>query len=991
VLVAFFLFATGAAAQQREVTGRVTTADGATAIPGATVTIAGTGVGALTDASGNFRITVPPGPVVLQVRSIGYSSRDVTVPANQNTVAIQLEVDVLRLDELVVTGRATAISRRNLANAVSKVSAEQVERVPAESIEKALQGKVAGAIIETNSGAPGGGVQVRLRGVTTINGDADPLYVVDGIVLSNAAIPSNQNAVTESSGGSNPSLDQDAVVNRIVDLNPNDIESIEILKGPSAAAIYGAKAANGVIIITTKRGRPGEARFNLTQRFGVFDLSNKLGFRTFETADEAAAAFGNSARQFFDSSGRPLGVFDHEEELAGRNPLSHETTFSVSGGTEATRYFASGLWKSDGGIIDNTGFDKHGVRLNLDQRLGDRVDITLNSNVLHTLARRGLTNNDNSGTSFYMVFPFTPNFVDLRAEPSGSYPDNPFERSNPLQTAALMQNDEDVWRLISSANLNFQALRSGAHSLQLQVVGGIDYFAQDNELVFPPELQFEPNDDGLPGTSLLSKSDDLKLNLSANLVYSFAPTDATWQSTTSGGVAFDDDDLNITRIVSRNLIAGKTNVDAGTEITVREIRQRVKDFGVFLQEDLLMLNGRLLLSAGVRADRSSANGEVDQYFFYPKAAGSYRFTEVGSGIDELKLRAAYGQSGNRPLFGQKFTPLTGNRNIQGLPGLSVVGTTGDPQLEPERQSEIEGGFDAILFGARANLSVTGFQKNITQLLLQRELAPSSGFVLETFNGGEMRVRGIEVQLDANPIRRDRFNWFTTATFYRDKSKVVALPVPTFRTGGFGTALGAYEIAEGNSATQIVANVAEGDSTVVRPVGDANPDFRVGFSNELTIGPVNLFGLFEWSQGGTIINLTKLLFDFGQNTADYDTDPQYVGNIGPLVIDDTLTLGERRVTGFGVETRPYIESATFLKLRELTLAYAVPENVVRSLFAGSVTSARLALSGRNLLTWTDYTGLDPEVSNFGNQPIARNIDVAPFPPSRSFWLSIDVAF
>jgi TonB-linked SusC/RagA family outer membrane protein len=983
--------ATGAAAQQREVTGRVTTGDGATAIPGATVTIAGTGVGALTDASGNFRINVPQGPVVLQVRSIGYSSRDVTVPANQNTVAIQLEVDVLRLDELVVTGRATAISRRNLANAVAKVSAEEVERVPAESIEKALQGKVAGAIIETNSGAPGGGVQVRLRGVTTINGDADPLYVVDGIVLSNAAIPSNQNAITESASGSNPSLDQDAVVNRIVDLNPNDIESIEILKGPSAAAIYGSKAANGVIIITTKRGRPGDARFNLTQRFGVFDLSNKLGFRTFETADEAAAAFGNSARQFFDSSGRPLGVFDHEEELAGRNPLSHETTFSVSGGTEATRYFASGLWKSDEGIIDNTGFDKHGIRLNLDQRLGERVDVTLNTNVLHTLAQRGLTNNDNSGTSFYMVFPFTPNFVDLREGAGGSYPDNPFERSNPLQTAALMQNDEDVWRLISSANVNFQALRSGAHGLQLQVVGGIDYFAQDNELVFPPELQFEPNDDGLPGTSLLSKSDDLKLNLSANLVYSFAPADATWQSTTSGGVAFDDDDLNITRIVSRNLIAGKTNVDAGTEITVKEIRERVKDLGAFLQEDLLMLNGRLLLSAGVRADRSSANGDVNKYYYYPKAAGSYRFTELGSGIDELKLRAAYGQSGNRPLFGDKFTPLTGNRNIQGLPGLSVVGTTGDPELKPERQSEIEGGFDAILFGARANLQVTAFQKNITDLLLQRELAPSSGFTLETFNGGEMRVRGIEVALDANPIRTESFNWFTAATFYRDKSKVVALPVPAFRTGGFGTSLGAYEIAEGNSATQIVANVAEGDSTVVRPVGDANPDFRVGLSNELTLGPLNLFGLFEWSQGGTIVNLTRLLFDFGQNTEDYDTDPQFVGNIGPLEINDTLTLGERRVSGFGVETRPYIESATYLKLRELTLAYAVPENVVRSLFGGSVTSARLALSGRNLLTWTDYTGLDPEVSNFSNQPIARNIDVAPFPPSRSFWLSIDVAF
>jgi TonB-linked SusC/RagA family outer membrane protein len=990
-LVSLLCFLTPADAQQREITGRVTAADTRAPIAGATVTVAGTRAGALTDANGTFRIEVPSGDVILQVRSVGYETRDVTVPAGQNSASIELAVDVLRLDELVVTGRATSVSRRNLANAVATVSAEEVERVPAESIEKTLQGKIAGAIIDTNSGAPGGGVQVRLRGVTTINAGSDPLYVVDGVVISNAAIPSNANAVTGAAGGSNPSLDQDAVVNRAVDLNPNDIETIEVLKGPSAAAIYGAKAANGVILITTKRGRPGAARFNLTQRFGYFDLSNKLGFRRFETVDEAVSAFGEGAREFFGANGRPRGTFDHEELLAGRNDLSTETTFSVSGGTEATRYFASGLWKQDEGIIANTGFDKQGVRLNLDQRLGERVDLSLNTNFLHTLARRGLTNNDNSGTSFYMVFPFTPNFVDLRERGDGSFPDNPFERSNPLQTAALMQNDEDVYRVISAANLTFDVLRRSNHSLQITATGGVDYFAQDNELIFPPELQFEPNDDGLPGTSLLSQSDNLKLNLSANLIFNYAPALSNWQSTTSTGIQFDDDDLNVARVVSRNLTAGKTNIDAGTEINVLEFRERVKDMGVYLQEELLMLDERLLLSAGVRADRSSANGDSDKMFLYPKAAASYRFTELGNTLNEIKVRAAYGQSGNRPLFGDKFTPLTGNRNIEGLPGIAVVGELGDLDLEPERQREIEGGFDAVLFGARANLTVTGFQKNITNLLLQRELAPSSGFTLQTFNGGELRVRGLEVGLDANPIRTDRLNWFTNATFYFDRSDVVQLPVPSFRTGGFGTALGAYEIAEGESVTQIVAQVAEGDSTVVRKVGDANPDFRVGLSNELTLGRFTLFGLGEWSQGGTVVNLTKLLFDFGQNTHDYDTDPQYVDHIGPIEVDDTLTLGERRVRGFGVETRPYIEDATYFKLRELTLSYAVPETVVGAAFGGAIRSARLSLSGRNLLTFTDYSGLDPEVSNFGNQAIARNIDVAPFPPSRSFWLSFDVTF
>ncbi len=573
-------------AQTRTVTGRVLSAETNAPVPGVIVTVAGTSAGAVSDAAGAFSLQGPAGAFVVEARSIGYRTTAVQVAAGTNQVTILLPVDVLGLDELVVTGRATSIARRNLANAVATVGAAEMDRVPAETIEKALQGKVAGAVIETNSGAPGGGVQVRLRGVTTINGTSDPLYVIDGVVASNIAIPSNANAITKAAGGSNPSLDQDAVVNRIVDINPADIESIEILKGPSAAAIYGAKAASGVVLITTRRGRPGPTSFSITQRFGFFDLSKKLGFRTFETADEAASAFGASARQFFDSSGRPLGVFDQEELLAGRNDLSYETTMSASGGSESTRYFLSGTWKSDQGIIENSGFDKQGIRLNLDQRLSDRFNFSVHTNLLHTRAARALTNNDNSGTSFYMVFPFTPNFADLRQRPDGTYPDNPYERSNPLQTAALMQNDEDVWRFLSAANFTLDLFRSPQHAIQLFANGGVDYLVQENSLLFPPDLQFEPRDDGLPGTALLSNSDNRKLNVSGNLIYTFTPASGGMRATTSAGVQYDDDDVNTARIVSRNLIAGKTNVDAGTQIQVGQQRLRVRDVGFYVQEEV---------------------------------------------------------------------------------------------------------------------------------------------------------------------------------------------------------------------------------------------------------------------------------------------------------------------------------------------------------------------------------------------------------------------
>jgi TonB-dependent starch-binding outer membrane protein SusC len=988
VLAALLSAATAVQAQDREITGRVVGEQSMGGISGVAIFVAGTRTQAVSDQNGNFRLTVPARDVVLIARTIGYRPREVAVAAGQSSVTIELEIDVLGLDELVVTGRATSVSRRNLANAVATVSATEMQRAPAETVEKALQGKVAGANIETNSGAPGGGVQVRLRGVSTINAQADPLYVIDGVIASNAAIPSNANEITKAAGGSNPSLTQDAVVNRIADINPNDIESVEILKGPSAAAIYGAQAANGVVIITTRRGRAGAPSISLTQRFGVYALSNKLGFRQFETEDEAVAAFGEGARAYFEN-GRPRQVFDHEELLAGRRDLSTETAFSISGGSAATRYFVSGLWKDDAGIIVNTGFEKQALRVNLDQQIGERLNVGVGTNLIHSVAARGLTNNDNSSTSFYMVFPGTPNFVDLRASADGVFNVNPFVDSNPLQTATFMQNDESVWRVMASTNATFDALRSGSHALQLVANGGIDFFTQKNDLFFPPVLQFEPLD-GQPGTKLLSNSSNRRVNLNGNLVYTFMPDGGSYQATTSAGVQYSDDDLNIARVTSRNLNAGMPNIDFGTAIGVLQRRERIKDMGLYLQQELLAFDERLLLSAGVRADRSSANGDPGQFFLFPKGAASYRFRDPGFNIDELKLRAAIGQSGNHPVFGQKFTPLAGNRNIEGLPGLVVVGTLGDADVEPERQTEIEGGFDAILFQDRATLTVTGFNKTITNMLLERETAPSSGFVEEIFNGGKMRVRGIELALEAVPVRTGAASWISRTTFYADRSKVLELPVPSFRTGGFGTALGAYEIKVGESVTQIVANVLEGEDVVVRKVGDGLPDFRMGFANDVTFGPVSLYGLVDWQQGGTVINLTRLLFDFGANTADYDHDPQHVDKIGPVLVDSILTLGERRIAGFGMETRPYIEDASYVKLREVSVAYQLPRPLLEGLPAG-IQSGRITLSGRNLVTLTDYTGLDPEVSNFGNQPIARNIDVAPFPPSRSFWLSLEVTF
>lgn len=979
-LAALVFVAAAPLGAQRTISGTVSDSASGTPVAGANVQVRGTSVGSSTNSEGRFTIAnAPDGDVALLVRRIGYRFRTVMVPAATSEITVRLATDPLRLGEVVVTGAATGVERRNLPNAIATVNAEDLTRVSAQSVEHALQGKVAGAVIQTNSGAPGGGVQVRMRGVTSINAGSEPLYVVDGVIMSNVAIPSNQNAVTNAAGGSNPALTQDAQVNRVADINPADIETVEVLKGASASAIYGSRASNGVVLITTKRGSGGVRNVRMTQRFGTYQLSNKLGARTFKDLAEATSVWGASAATYF----QPGVAYDHEEQLAGRSPLSSETLLDLSGGGESTRYFISGAWKDDAGIIENTGFERQSLRANLDQTLGRRVTLNIGTNIIRTEASRGLTNNDNATVSFYMTLPFTPSFVNLAQNADGTFRANPFAASNPLQTAALMTNDEIVWRYLGSARLSYDAFSTPTQGLQLVGNFGTDYFAQKNDLLFPPELQFE-DDDGQPGTSLLSNSDNLNINAGVNAVHNWSPRAGGLRATTSVGTSFSTRDLNTSRIVSRNLVGGLDIVNAGTNVQVRELRQRVEDVSLFAQEEVLMMDERLLLIAGITADKGSVNSDDEKFYAYPKLAASYRLIDMIPWTNEVKLRAAYGVSGNQPLYGQKFTPLVATSNIVGLPTLLTGNVVGSDDLAPERQREVEAGVDVALMENRGTLEFTWFQRDVSDLLLQRTLAPSTGFGTEFFNGGELRTRGVEVGVQALPYVTADAQWLLRATYFSNTSTITDLPVPTFRVGGFGTSLGAFEIAEGKSSTQIVGNDSLPDGTsVVRAIGDATPDFVMSFGSDLTWRGLSLSGLLDWQKGSHIINLTKFLYDLGQNTEDY-ADPFTRAD------GTTTTVGAHRLEAWPKETAVYVEDASFVKLRELTLTYQLPNSLTSRLWSAG-RDARLSLSGRNLFTSTNYTGLDPEVSNFGNQNIARNIDVAPFPPSRSFWLGLEISF
>ncbi|MGH7710550.1 MAG: TonB-dependent receptor plug domain-containing protein [Gemmatimonadaceae bacterium] len=423
--------------QSRTITGTVSDSVTREPLTVGQVRVVGTTIGALIRPDGRFTINVPPQAVTLQIRSLGHRPMNVEVAPNETTVNVALGRDNFRLQEVVISGQATGMEKKNLATAVGTVNADELVQVPAASIERSLQGKVTSARISENSGAPGGGSIVRIRGVTTIIGAFTPLYVVDGVVVSDVQLPTGTNFLTEAIRNRvAPTVDnQDNGANRIADLNPYDIEKVEVLKGAAASAIYGSQASNGVILITTKRGLQGAPQFGVTQRFGVSQLSHKYGLRCFTSADEAVSVFGEAAR----ASWTP-NCYDWEEQLYGKDAASYETSLTMRGGSETTRFFASALNKHDGGIMPKSNAGKKSLRINIDQNIGSRVTLGLSSEYVQSVRNPQVTQNENNGLAIPSALGYSgASWLDLRERPDGTYPRNPLGTNNPFQTADLFK------------------------------------------------------------------------------------------------------------------------------------------------------------------------------------------------------------------------------------------------------------------------------------------------------------------------------------------------------------------------------------------------------------------------------------------------------------------------------------------------------------------------------------------------------------------------
>jgi len=419
-------------------------------------------------------------------------------------------------------------------------------------------------------------------------------------------------------------------------------------------------------------------------------------------------------------------------------------------------------------------------------------------------------------------------------------------------------------------------------------------------------------------------------------------------------------------------------VGQGTNTIGTENLSLERTIALYAQEEVRLLDDRLLLQGGLRAERSSVNGDIDAYNVFPKISGSYRILDVLGAGSEIKPRIAYGETGNLPLFGQKFT-LLGTPQLGGLTGFTVAGASGSPDVSPERVKEVEVGVDGIALDGRLTWELTGFNRNTTNLLLQRVPAPSTGFTSQVFNGGKIQNRGIEASLGVTPVQSRGVLWVSELTFTKYDSEVKDLAgLPPFRPplSGFG-GLGVTFIEVDKPLTQIIGlafdDAGNATATPVQ-IGNTAPDFRMGFVNSVNYKAASFSVVLDYQQGGDIINLTQFLYDDAETPDDFGT-PKW----------------EARYKGYtdGVMT-PYIEKATFLKLREVSVGVGLPASWFQRARLG-IEDARISLTGRNLLTFQKYSGLDAEVANPGSAAIRNNLDVASYPPSRSIFLDISVGF
>ena len=973
LLLPFLLFA------QITVTGIVKDA-GNFPLSGATVNLKNSTLGTSTDITGKFSLTIPGKTGVIVISFIGYTTQSYDVDADHKNLSINLVDAAGKLDEVVISGFATSTKRSNLANAVASVSGrELIGTVKQATVDGALYGEFTGANISSNSGAPGGGISIKLRGITSIVANSQPLFIVDGVYFDNSSINAGLNVVSKAAGQGNNNF-QDNPSNRVADLDPEDIDRVEILKGASAAAIYGSRAAGGVVIITTKRGIRGNPRIEIGESIGAQAQLRKLGQRSWDTA-KVRSAFGNAGVGIYNANNGK--TYNYEDELYGRKGVMNNTRLNVSGGNDKTTYYTGVTYRNDDGIVKTTGYRKTSFRANLEQKITNTLDFSINANYVESKADRGFFNNDNTSTTLGVSYVSTPSWVNLYPDANGNYPNNPLAPSNFVQTRDLMTNRENVNRTLLGTAVNWKVFSSEKHSLKLTGRGGIDYYTLSTTAIFPKELQFEKDGNGTNGASIFGTTLSKNSNINASAVYEFRPT-PQMSFRTQAGITAENINQNTVVSTATQLIGTQTNLNQSGSIQVNQVKTIQKDRGFFAQEEF-NYSDIVIATLGLRGDKSSRNGDANKLYYYPKASVAFNIQNFSSWtsdrINQLKLRAAYGEAGNFAPFGAIYTPLV-PVIVNGTTGSLIDLTQGNESLGPERQKELEFGLDMSVLKNRLTFEGTYYIKKVEDLLLNVQVPTSSGFSLAWKNVAAIKNKGVEVGINAIPVITRDLRWNLELRFWKNTATVTRLDVPSFNLGGFGASLGTYRIQKGQSPTQMVGIPGPEDSkdpeSGLHKFGNAEPDFQSSLRSVLSWKNFEFTFLMHWKKGGDNINLTTLLSDIFGTSPDFDKTG----------LDPTgqKSNGNYRLTELGVTARPWIQDASYFRVREMGLTYKLPADLIKG-----VSRISVGVSGRNLINVFKYPSYDPEVSNFGTNAISSNVEVTPFPSAKSIYFNLSVAF
>ncbi|MDB4947568.1 MAG: SusC/RagA family TonB-linked outer membrane protein [Gemmatimonadetes bacterium] len=978
--------------------GTVVDAAGQRPLAGVSVALRGTSFRAVTSPSGQYTLTarVQPGTYTLAFTTLGRAAavRQVALGAGREVPvdAVALRESTVALEGIVVTGTGAPVERRQVGNTIATVSGEEVRDAPgARSVDQALQGKIAGAVISQNSGQPGAGVSIRLRGTNSIYGGAEPLIVIDGVLVDNSSDALIGLGANANRGGA-------ALSNRLSDISPADIDHVEVLKGAAAAALYGSRANNGVIQIFTRRGRTGAPRVSFHTEAGASSTSRRLALNMVPRVGTADTVANRALGPLL---GQPIDRFDIQDQIFRTGHLTNNE-LSVSGGESGTAYYLSGSWNDETGTLRSTSYDRRTARARLTQQVNRWLEASVNGAYLQT--RNDLVPEGEQTQGVFTSVVFTPTFFNPAYDPNlGRYPYNPILGANPLDVIANWQARSSVERFLGSA----QATAKPFGGLTLTYLFGMDSGREEDTYFQPPYSTGAAFTGTIqnPVRSVRKYNQDLTANHELRLSPSLGLT-------TTAGFRYTSDRVNVLNVAASNLAPGQKTVVGAVQTASQDLRE-LRTVGGFLQERVAVAD-RLFVTAGGNVEGSSAFGADQRYQFFPRVSASYEvgkepfFRDGGLGdvFSSLRLRAAYGQTGGQPPSNYLNQVTYLNVAYAGLPGLRPNTLAPNANLKPERQRELEGGFDATFLGSRASIELTAYDKRTSDLVLSVPLAPTSGFASQWRNIGELSNRGVELSLGTENFKGDRFGWQTHLTLAHNRDRIERLNQATdtivfdylnavVQGQPIGVFYGAYypRDAQGNvlySAAGLPRRArgcpaagcrTAADSVVLKKVlGDPNPDLTAALRNRFTLGRgLELSFLLDGRFGNQVANFTRRTSDFFGSSA----------NAGKEIVGDTARGTFTRNAERNLLYEEFVEDAGFVKLREVAASYRFDAPWVKRRLGAESFAVRVA--GRNLHTWTSYSGLDPEINLFAASTVSRGVDFATTPIPRVLTVALDFNF